>query len=506
MQPSVETRAGRIRGERRAGVDVFRGIPFAAPPVASLRWRAPEPEKPWAGLRDATRAGPVAPQSAGFVARLLGSHEEAWDEDCLSLSVWTPARDNARRPVMVWIHGGGFTVGAGSWAVYDGAGLARRGDVVVVAINYRLGALGFLATPDRGDGPAANFGLLDQLAALRWVREHATEFGGDPERVTLFGGSAGAMSIASLSTAPAAQGLFARAILQSGAARNVHRPEAAERVATHFARELGAAPGDVDALRRHAASDVLAAQGRTSQALRPAMDALPFQPCVDDTLLPRLPREVFRKGEAARIPIIIGTNLEEWKFYGLGDPKAGQLDEVGLLRRCERILPGAHPAGGSRAERTIEAMREARRARGESISPRELWFAIETARWFREPAEELASHHTGRVWSFLFAWRTSALGGAAGACHSLEVPFVFGLDSDLGGVVAGDDSEAALLSQRMQDAWLAFARDADPRTEPLSSWRPYTTESRATQLLGGGDAVVGAFRERERLHWERLGT
>jgi para-nitrobenzyl esterase len=500
VTPSVEIRSGRIRGARLAGVDVFRGIPFAAPPAGALRWRAPEAEKPWTDVRDATRPGAVAPQNAGFVARLLGSHDEAWDEDCLFLDVWTPRCDAARRPVMLWIHGGGFTVGAGSWSVYDGAELARRGDVVVVSIHYRLGALGFLALPDRGEGASANFGLLDQLAALHWVREHAGVFGGDPERITLFGGSAGAMSIASLLTAPAARGLFAGAILQSGAARNVHAPEAALRVAAHFARELDASPGDVDALRRLSAVDLLAAQVRTSQALRAPMDALPFQPCVDGALLPRLPREGVRAGCAAPVPILVGTNLEEWRFYALADPQPDALDEAGLRRR---LLAGGWRDDAEGATRVIEAYREARRACGEAVTPHALWCAIETDRWFREPAEELAMHHAGDAWSYLFTWRTAALGGRAGACHSLEVPFVFGLGSDLGRLVAGDDSEAPSLSLRIQDAWLAFARRGDPRTDALSAWRPFASADGATQCLGAESALLDAHREAERAVRER---
>jgi para-nitrobenzyl esterase len=506
MQPCVETRSGRIRGERLSdGTLVFRGIPYAAPPTGPRRWRAPERETPWVGERDATRFGPAAPQGAGLVARLLGSHEERWDEDCLSLSVWTPGCDGARRPVLVWIHGGGFTVGASSWSVYDGAALARRGDAVVIGINYRLGALGYLALPDAGEGPSANFGLLDQIAALEWVREHADRFGGDPDAVTVFGSSAGAMSLAALLAAPAARGLFARAILQSGAAHNAHRPEAARRVAETFAGELGVRPGDLAALRRFAAKDVLEAQTRTSQALRVAIDALPFQPCVDGDVLPELPREAIRAGRAAPVPLLVGTNLEEWKFYGLADPTARELDLAALRERCGRALPGEHPEGGRLADRAIEVYTAARRERGESTEPPELWFAIETDRWFGAPAAELAATHRGSVWSYVFTWRTGALGGLAGACHSLEVPFLFSLESELARVIAGEDPGARDLSRRMQDAWLAFARQGDPRTAALPDWRPHRLPERATQLLGVDCPVVEGFRERERRFWERLG-
>jgi para-nitrobenzyl esterase len=493
MTAIAETRSGRIRGEQRDGVAVFRGVPYAAPPVGALRWRAPEREKPWAGVRDATRSGPVAPQAAGLVAQMLATGSETWDEDCLTLAVWTPGCDGRKRPVLVWIHGGGFTAGASSWAIYDGAALARRGDAVVIGINYRLGALGFLALPDSGDGACANFGLLDQIAALRWVREHAAAFGGDPDRVTLFGGSAGAMSIATLLAVPEAGGLFARGILQSGAARNVHSPDAAARVADAVARELGARPGDLAALRARSAHDVLAAQLRVGQELRTAMDALPFQPCVDGVLLPQPPCAAIRAGDAARVPLLVGTNLEEWNYYGIADPGARDVDEARLLARLARAVPGAE-------DRALEVYRSARSDRGEPVHPADLWFAIETDRWFRAPADELAATHAAPVWKYVFTWRTAAFG--AGACHTLEVPFLFGLDSELGRAAAGGDERATALSRRMQDAWLAFAHCGDPRSADLPAWLPYAAPGRRIQLLGAECAAVDGFREPERAFWE----
>jgi para-nitrobenzyl esterase len=229
------------------------------------------------------------------------------------------------------------------------------------------------------------------------------------------------------------------------------------------------------------------------------MDALPFQPCVDAALLSEPPRDVVLAGSAMPVPVLVGTNLEEWRFYGLGDPKVNELDEAALLRRCERILPG-----GERAQATIDVIREARRGRGEAVSARDVWFAVETDRWFRDAADELAAHHPVDAWSYLFTWRTAALSGAAGACHSLEVPFVFGLESELGRLIAGDDPTAPPLCARMQDAWLAFAREGDPRTAVHPDWRPYTPDVRLTQCLGARDAIVVGERERERRHWEQL--
>ena len=251
--PVVETRSGRLRGTERRGVLAFRGIPYAAPPSGPRRFRAPEPAESWPGVRDADAPGPGAPQRGatlgGAFTRIIGPG--ATSEDCLTLDLWTPAADGARRPVLVWIHGGAFLMGAGSALAYGGAALARSGDVVVVTLNYRLGALGFLQLGDLA--PAAGFdsnlGLRDQIAALEWVRDNVAAFGGDPAQVCVFGESAGAMSVGALLGAPRARGLFARAIAQSGAAHNVAGRESAARVAATFLDVLGLAPREAARLR-----------------------------------------------------------------------------------------------------------------------------------------------------------------------------------------------------------------------------------------------------------------
>ncbi|HBZ70804.1 MAG TPA: carboxylesterase, partial [Deltaproteobacteria bacterium] len=260
----VETRLGKIRGTEGEGVEIFRGIPYAKAPLGRLRLRPPLPPEPWAGIREATQSGPCAPQNASMVGALLGLPATEVSEDCLTLNVWTPAAgDGRRRPVLVWIHGGAFVFGSGSQAPYEGAQLSALGDVVVVTLNYRLGALGFLALPalaEEEGGVCGNFGLLDQIAALEWVRDHAAVFGGDPDRVTIFGESAGAMSVGTLLGTPAARGLFRNAIAQSGAAHNVSTPEQGERVAHAFMKELGLALTDVEGLRAIPVSAILAAQ------------------------------------------------------------------------------------------------------------------------------------------------------------------------------------------------------------------------------------------------------
>ncbi len=257
----VRTDKGEVVGIEHRGVLRFSGIPYAAPPVGPRRYLPPEPHDGWSGVLDATAYGAICPQPPMMLAQLLGEEPEPEHEDCLFLNVFTPACDDAARPVMVWIHGGGFMMGSGSSAMYDGAHLVRRGDVVVVTINYRLGALGFLHTDDLGHGEGtANAGIADQIQALRWVRDNIAAFGGDPANVTIFGESAGAMSVGTLLGTPAAQGLFHRAILQSGAAHNVSTLTHAGEVREALLARLGG--GGVERLRSAPLAELMTAAVR----------------------------------------------------------------------------------------------------------------------------------------------------------------------------------------------------------------------------------------------------
>lgn len=505
----VETRAGRVRGAREDGVFAFRGIPYAAPPVGPLRFRPPRPPEPWAGVRDALRSGATAPQIPSALQRMLGQGGEPQSEDCLALDVFTPGLDAARRPVLVWLHGGGFTGGAGSQAVYHGGALASRGDAVVISPNYRLGILGWLALPalaEEDGGVAGNFGLLDQIAALEWVRDNAAAFGGDPENVTLFGESAGAMSVGTLLGCPRARGLFRRAILQSGAAHNVHAPEAAAVVTRAVLDALGLGARDVRALREAPLDAILAAQKRALEAALPPPLAhgglLRFQPVVDGDVLPRPPLEAIAAGSATGVSVLAGTNADEYKLWGLTDPKAAALDEPALVRRCLRNIPGEHPDEGPHGARAVRAYRDARAGR-RPTEPPELWFAIESDRIFRIPTSRLLdaqAPHAPAAHAYLFTWTSPALGGRLGSCHALEIPFVFGRVTHpvIRGFV-GDDPAAEPLAAAMQDAWLAFARgDAPP------DWPVYDPVRRATRIFGRECGVEEAPREPERAFWEGI--
>ena len=317
---AVTTTRGTLAGTEEGGLHIFRGIPYAAPPVGELRWRAPQPAEAWPGVRDASSFGPAAWQAprrtdddSPFVG-MFGAQALEMSEDCLTLTVWTPGLDGAR-PVMVWIHGGAFRTGTGSSAMYDSSQLAARGDVVVVTINYRLGALGYLYC----DGLDTNVGSRDQVAALEWVRDEIASFGGDPTQVTIFGESAGGKSVETLLAMPAARGLFHRAIMQSTYDPDM-APGAVSETAADLLEQLRVSP-DPEELRSLDAEAVIAAQ--TALQLAAAEGQRPMRgtnPVVDSVSVARHPLEAVAAGELADIPMLIGTNLDEAKLFGLFAP------------------------------------------------------------------------------------------------------------------------------------------------------------------------------------------
>ena len=441
----------------------------ARAPVGSLRWQPPQPVEPWSGLFEATQFGPIAPQGTAPQGLVLTGDASDQREDCLSLNVWTPALDAGRRPVMVWIHGGGFTGGSGGGLLYHGDTLAERGDVVVVTINYRLGALGFLAHPslDPPSGPrlAGNWGLLDQIAALEWVRDHIDGFGGDPHNVTLFGESAGGMSVSALLAAPLARGLFHKAIIESGPPF-AHSLDHARHIGEELANILDVPrPTREDWESVPAGELVAAVQVLESRPVPPGRLPLPFLPVVDGGLLDAQPYETVLAGAGASVPLMIGTNRDELTLFALNDPRLGDLDETRLEEWASLAVPGAA------ALEAIEIYRQVRGARHEPVAPRDLWIAMGTDLVFRWPSLRLASAHQVRhpgTFVYLFTWETPVLGGILGAAHALEIPFVFGrLDEPLVTALSGGGPEAERLSTQMLAAWTAFAHEEIRPTRDL---------------------------------------
>jgi para-nitrobenzyl esterase len=494
----VRTVAGKVEGRHQDGLFVFKGIPYAAPPVRERRWMPPEPVESWPGVRPAIEFGNIAPQIppvGGLDALSVNGPQE---EDCLYLNVWGPGLDDARRPVLVWIHGGAFNMGSGSQPLYDGRLLAARGDVVVVTFNYRLGVLGFLNLNEVTEGriPATgNEGLLDQIAALRWVRDNIAAFGGDPDNVTVFGESAGAMSIGCLLAMPLAHGLFHKAILESGVA--IFPKDTEVMAANGLLEVLGIGATEIDALWALPVDKLLAADMELRIKLagpgEPARKTL-TSPAVDGKTLLVPPLEAVRQGSAPRIPLLIGTNLEEWKFFGIMDPDAKRLDETMVADRLNFFIPPEHVPD------IIRVYRDARNRRGDPTNPFDLLSAILGDFMFRMPALQLVEgqqRHEVPVYNYMFTWKSPAIGGRLGACHVLEIGFVFGTHDP---VFCGKSTEADRLSQNIQDAWLAFARTGDPSCESLGPWPQYG-ERRLTMMLGSSSFVQEAPYEDERRAW-----
>src|SRR6204780_5562840 len=385
----VSVAQGRLRGVWRGDLWSFSGIPYGRAPTGSLRWRPPLEAEGWTEIRDASTFGPIAPQSAavpGVTSPADPAPYEPHSDDCLSLNVWTPELPDARtgtaehgRPVMVFIHGGGFTSGSGSVFLYRGGELVRNGDAVVGTINYRLGALGFLGHRDLADpdGLVGNWGIQEQLAALRWVRDNIAAFGGDPGAVTIFGESAGGFSVATLLGTPAAKGLFRRAIVQSGGV-HVHALHDAERSAERLASILGIASCTRELLERVPATELVAApEERGKRRPDPGMMPLPFLPVVDGVLLPEHPLAAVANGAAVGIDLLIGTNRDELTLFGLGNPALMALDEDGVTRWVANAAPGMPGA------EVVDAYRSARETRGDSIEPNAVWVAVGTDIVFR---------------------------------------------------------------------------------------------------------------------------
>ncbi len=510
MTSHVATRSGRLEGETYGGGVRFLGVPFAQPPIGALRFRAPEPPEPWSGLRDARDYGPSAPQIGPVnrvIRSLIGAAGSRQSQDCLYLNVWTPKCDGARRPVMVWVHGGAFILGSGSTSLYAGERLATRGDVVVVTINYRLGALGFLSWKGFAAGsdvPPANVGLRDQIAALAWVRDNIEGFGGDPGNVTIFGESAGAMSIGTLLGVPAARGLFHKAILQSGAAHNVSSPEKAAQVSADFFGFLGIEDPSPAALMDVPVGRLMEAQARATVGIGLENGMMAWQPCVDGDLIPEPPLAAIDRGAARDVPILIGTNRDEYRLFTFMD--RDRVSDAELAARVRRIARRGQSEDASLAEQILNTYGPSTGERDPGANER--WIALQGDRIFHYPAARLADAqcaHQPRTFAYLFEWTLPLIGGGLGACHGLELPFVFG--ATRGGLLRVGlvaDRAASRLADAIQDAWVAFARTGEPAADTLPEWPAYETHRRYTMTLGGSRGVVKDPHEAARAFWSPL--
>lgn len=502
MENIVETRDGKVEGIKSDCLQVFKGIPYAAPPVGKLRFKPTQPVEPWGDVLKADAFGPDAPQDADAMAKFF-EDPMPQSEDCLKLNVWTPGTDNARRPVMVWFHGGAFRTGGSARKLYDGSFLAKRGDVVIVSVNYRLGLLGFLAHPSLKDAQTdicANWGLLDQIAALEWVRDNIEGFGGDPNNVTIFGESAGGAAVGLLMVTPQAKGLFKRAVSQSCAPIATEHDKAFK-IAEQVFDELAVTDGQDKKLREMPFEDILKVQ-----LAHPNNRALTW-PVTDKKVLPFSALDALNLGISDDIDFLMGLNNEEARFFLLLDPRRKKLDETQLLARLEKAVPGMHESGKSNGAYVMEAYRKAREERGDSTDPWDMWCFIHSDRMFREQILRFAAKQSVRnknTYSYLFKWESPIK--ALGSCHALEIPFVFGTLGIAPGMAkfAGEGPEAERLSEIMQDSWLAFAKTGNPATEALGDWPAYDPKNRATMIFNSECGVENKPYEAERQVWDEV--
>jgi len=497
---TLTTRFGAVQGRVEGEVFSLYNVPYARPPLGELRFaEAVAPER-WEGVRDGRRPGLIAPQPPSGVGSYVPGDPTLQGEDCLQLNVFSSTCPGAGRPVLVFVHGGAFATGSGAGVMYDGAALARAG-VVVVTVNYRLGALGFLshpalaATEGRAQG---NWALTDVLAALRFVRGHAELFGGDPHNVTLVGQSSGAMLVADLLGAPEAQGLFARAVLESGAVL-VDRPERATATAEELAALLGLPGVERRALLGVATTELLEASA-TLSASRGGLLSMPFRPTIEPGVLPIHPLAAIRRGVAAGKELLIGTTRDEFALFSTELVDEG-LGAARLTALVEQLFAATAPELEGLAPTFVQQYAAARH--GGAEAGRALFDAIATDGVFRLPALRLAEAQSphGRVFNYRFDWRSPFLNGNLGACHGIELPFVFGtLANPVVAMFSGGGPEAVALAEAVQGAWARFAALGDPSGGRAGRWPEYLPDRR-TMLLGPSIGISVAVGEAERRLW-----
>lgn len=475
----VETTAGPVRGRRHGAHIEFLGVPFASSTAGGGRWRPPRPPGSWTGVRDATTPGPACPQVEPLDGPLetLLTAPLPHSDDCLCLNVYTPAIDDLRRPTIVWLHGGGFTYGSGAAPPMDA--FACDG-AVGVGVNYRLGPLGFLYLAELFPGVAdrGNVGLLDQVAALLWVRDNIERFGGDAHNVTVLGQSAGGMSVAALMAMPAAHGLFRRAIVQSGSADAYLLPEEATSVTRRFCELVGVRPGDETSLRVVPTGEITRA-GRALEieagSLLPqrVMMPLPFQPVVDATSLPKPPIDAIGAGSAPGVDLLVGSCADELRYFFFRAPEAMRL---AMLRAgIDRYFHSAtEQANALDRYREVDGDDEAAAL-----------CALHSDAWFGAPTERLADaqcRHTANVYRYRFSWPTPVLGGALGACHGVDLPFLFGCVDEAAALVGRDPPRS--LTVELRSAFIRFAATGLPGDIGGVPWPRYDAGRRPVLDVG----------------------
>jgi para-nitrobenzyl esterase len=484
--PVVETTAGKIRGTIEDKVSAFRGVPYGAPTAGASRFMPPEKPQPWTGVKDTIELGHRSPQGpSGLIPEVAAvDADEPAGEDCLVLNVWTPgASSGHKRPVMVWLHGGGFTSGSGGFKIYDGVNLAGRHDVVVVTVNHRLNAFGYLYLADLGGAKYAsssNVGMLDIVAALEWVRDNISNFGGDPGNVAIFGQSGGGAKVSTLLAMPAAKGLFHRAVIESGVSLRGIPRDAANKSTEAFLAKLGLKPNQIDEL-----------QSMPVDRLTKALAGGRFGAVVDGKTLPSNPFDPAAPEISANVPLLVGTVQTEVTFF-----PGQQLDPIDDAALRERVK-GTFHSGDADTDKIIAVYKAVDPSISnidvalESASDSFAWTNAITA------AERKGALGKAPAYMYYFKWRSPVRDGKLKAMHCMEIPFVFD-NPDAGKPMTGSGQDRYALAAKISAAWVAFARTGNPSQKGLA-WPAYNTVQRATMILDDKCEVVDDPRKNVRL-------
>lgn len=494
----VKTASGRVQGERRNGVIRFLGIPYAQSIAGRNRFAPPQPVKPWTNVLQALHYAESSPQQASdptsaspvTPAFKPPAYVESGD-NCLALNVWTPEGADGSLPVMVWLHGGGWTSGSGSCFIYDGENLARRGDVIVVTINHRLGASGFTDFSRILGGEFANssnLGIRDIIAALQWVRDNIAAFGGNPNLVTIFGESGGGWKVNTMLGVPSAKGLFHRAIVESGPLTRFMTPEQADEIANAMLKELGVTRENADALYKISSRDMekaeAAVMAKTPMSFQAPGFPTGFWPVIDGDIIPNHVYDPKAAPSSLDVPLLIGQNGTEFTLFMLGDKSAYALDDAGLEMRVSRTF----------GEDVAPEILKTYRRDFPNYDPSGLWFRIFSDYAMGALSSEIMDVRSvpgvAPVYAFRFDWQTPIYDGKLYSPHTMEIPFVFNnVNTEAGVVMTGGGDDAEALAKTVSDAWVAFAHTGKPAADGLPEWPVFSKDGRESMHINATSKV-----------------